>query len=197
MKILRKGHNHEAQLSWRKRDEEQKQWQNKQTPHMTPPTHQNKKQKNKQKKTKKKKQGELQQRNRPGTASRKDYRGLNSFGAKFQTAFVVCFFLKTNYRLERSFYVKLKDWMSNSVIMSRLIWSYAVCKSLLLSPVTVKELLEGPFSTCWRVWTLLDELLTNSIAPDQTPRPVLSDLVLHCLLLPLCPSTYGKYVRQR
>ena len=39
---------------------------------------------------------------------------FNSFGAKFQTTFVVCFFL-TNYRLERSLYVKLKDWMSNSV----------------------------------------------------------------------------------
>ena len=40
----------------------------------------------------------------------------------------------------------LKDWMSNSVDpdetahMSRLIWIYDVCKSLLLSPVAVKEL---------------------------------------------------------
>ena len=40
---------------------------------------------------------------------------LNSFGAKFQTTFVVCFFILTNYRLERRLYVKLKDWMSNSV----------------------------------------------------------------------------------
>ena len=41
---------------------------------------------------------------------------VNSFGAKFQTTFVVCFFfILTNYLLERCLYVKLKDWMSNSV----------------------------------------------------------------------------------
>ena len=41
---------------------------------------------------------------------------FNSFGAKFQTIFVVCvFFILTNYRLERRPYVKLKNWMSNSV----------------------------------------------------------------------------------
>ena len=71
---------------------------------------------------------------------------VNSFGAKFQTTFVVCFSFLTNYRLKRSLYVKLKDWMLNSVdpdetaLMSRFIWIYAVCKSLLLSPVAVKEL---------------------------------------------------------
>ena len=49
-----------------------------------------------------------------------------------------------NYRLKRSLYVKLKDGMSNNVDpdetahMYRLIWTYAVCKSLLLSPVAVK-----------------------------------------------------------
>ena len=40
---------------------------------------------------------------------------LNSFGARFQTTFVACFFILTNYRLERHLYVKLKNWMSNSV----------------------------------------------------------------------------------
>ena len=42
---------------------------------------------------------------------------VNSFGAKFQTTFVVCFFflILTNHLLERRLYVKLKDWMSNSV----------------------------------------------------------------------------------
>ena len=45
---------------------------------------------------------------------------LNVSGAKFQTTYVVCFFrfslfFLTNYRLERSLYVKLKDWLSNSV----------------------------------------------------------------------------------
>ena len=43
---------------------------------------------------------------------------INSFGAKFQTTFVVCvfffFFFLINYRLERSLYVKLKNWNSNS-----------------------------------------------------------------------------------
>ena len=31
--------------------------------------------------------------------------------------------------------------------MSRLIWIYAVCKSLLLSPVAVKELMRNPANT--------------------------------------------------
>ena len=58
---------------------------------------------------------------------------------------VVCFSFLTNYRLKRSLYVKLKDWMSNRVDpdetahMSRLIWIYAVCKSLLLPPVHGSE----------------------------------------------------------
>ena len=69
---------------------------------------------------------------------------LYSFGANFQTTFVVCFSFLTNYRLK---YVKLKYWISNSVDpdetahMSRLIRIYAVCKSLLLSPVAVKVLI--------------------------------------------------------
>ena len=74
---------------------------------------------------------------------------VNSFGARFQTTFVVCFSFLTNYsyRLKRS-YVKLKDSMSNSVDpdetahMSRLIWIYTVCKSPLLSPMAMKELTE-------------------------------------------------------
>ena len=49
--------------------------------------------------------------------------------------------------------MKLKDWMSNSVDpdetahMSRLIWIYSVCKSLLLSPVAVKELSKVRFGS--------------------------------------------------
>ena len=34
---------------------------------------------------------------------------LNSFGAKFHTIFVFCFFILTKYLLERRLYVKLKD----------------------------------------------------------------------------------------
>ena len=34
---------------------------------------------------------------------------VNSFGAKFQTTFVVCFIILTNYCLERRLYVKLND----------------------------------------------------------------------------------------
>ena len=58
-------------------------------------------------------------------------------------------FLFNKLSLERNLYVNLKDWMSNSVDpdetahMSRLIWIYAVCKSLLLSHVAVKELKSG------------------------------------------------------
>ena len=45
---------------------------------------------------------------------------FNSFAAKFQTTFVVCFsflflFFLTNHCLESRLYVKLKDCMSNSV----------------------------------------------------------------------------------
>ena len=73
---------------------------------------------------------------------------LNSFSAKFQTTFVVCFFILTRYRLERRLYIKLRPWMLNSVdpdetaqygSLSRLIWICAVCKNLLLSPLEVKE----------------------------------------------------------
>ena len=34
---------------------------------------------------------------------------INSFLAKFKTTFSVCFFILTNYRLERPLYVELKD----------------------------------------------------------------------------------------
>ena len=44
------------------------------------------------------------------------YSRVNSFGAKFQTTFVVCVCVYlTKYRLERSLYVKFKDWMPKSV----------------------------------------------------------------------------------
>ena len=42
------------------------------------------------------------------------YVQLNSFGARFQTTFFVCFYLINN-RSERSFYVELKHWTSNCV----------------------------------------------------------------------------------
>ena len=58
---------------------------------------------------------------------------LNSFGAKFQTIFVICFFILTNYRLIRRLYLKLKDWMSNSIDPDE------TAKACLL-PVAVKEL---------------------------------------------------------
>ena len=50
----------------------------------------------------------------------------------------------TKYRLEKSLNVKLKtesqkaEIQMRRLIMSRLIWIYAICKSLLLSPVAVK-----------------------------------------------------------
>ena len=40
---------------------------------------------------------------------------FNSFGTRFQTTLVDCVFILTNYRLERRLYVKLKNWMSNSI----------------------------------------------------------------------------------
>ena len=32
--------------------------------------------------------------------------------------------------------------------------------------------------------------MTNSVDIDQTPCPVAPDLGVHCLLVPVCPSTY-------
>ena len=67
-----------------------------------------------------------------------------TMASKISDDIVVCFSFLTNYRLKRSLYVKLKDGMSNSVDpdetahMIRPIWIYAVCKSVLLSPVAVK-----------------------------------------------------------
>ena len=67
---------------------------------------------------------------------------LNSFGAKFQTTFVVCFFYfsKLSFigKVERLIVKQHRSRWDGS--LSRLIWIYAVCKSLLLSPVGVKEL---------------------------------------------------------
>ena len=40
---------------------------------------------------------------------------FNSFHAKFQMPFVIYFFILTNLCLERPLYVKLTDWMSNSI----------------------------------------------------------------------------------
>ena len=72
---------------------------------------------------------------------------LNSFGAKFQRTFVVCFFFYFHKLwLGKTFICKVERlnvkqhrsrWDGS---LSRLIWIYAVCKSLLLSPVAVKEL---------------------------------------------------------
>ena len=69
---------------------------------------------------------------------------FNSFGAKFLMTFVVCFFILTNCRLERRLYVKLKDWMSNSVDPDEMAHLGLCClQKLLLSPVAVKELKGG------------------------------------------------------
>ena len=60
---------------------------------------------------------------------------------KRRLLFVVCFDFLTNYVLEMILYVKLKDWIQMTrLIMSHLIWIFAVCKSLLSSPVAVKRL---------------------------------------------------------
>ena len=63
-------------------------------------------------------------------------------------------FFFNNYRLKRCLYIKLKfihkverlnvkqRRSSETAHMSRLIWIYVLCKSLLLSPVAVKELIQ-------------------------------------------------------
>ena len=35
--------------------------------------------------------------------------------------------------------------------------------------------------------------MANSVDPDQIPHSVASDLGLHCLLSPICPSIQGNY----
>ena len=82
---------------------------------------------------------------------------LNSFGAKFQMTFVICFFfyLKTNYRLERRLYVKLKDWTSN-IEPSHL--DLCCLRKLLLSPVAVKELKERTYFHTYMCNTKLNHL---------------------------------------
>ena len=90
--------------------------------------------------------------------------------------------------------------------MSHLIWIYAVCKSLFLSLVAVKELthlcrVDSATSTLWTgpvptegvsVYFLL--LLcfikisvsnANIVDPDQMPHSAASDLGLHCLPMSL------------
>ena len=71
---------------------------------------------------------------------------FNSFGAKFQTTFVVCFFYFNKLSFGKTFICKVKRlnvkqrrsrWDGS---LSHLIWIYAVCKSLLLSSMAVKEL---------------------------------------------------------
>ena len=36
--------------------------------------------------------------------------------------------------------------------------------------------------------------VTNSVDPDQTPSSVTSDLVLHCVLKPICADSKGYYI---
>ena len=71
---------------------------------------------------------------------------FNSFGAQFQMTFVVCFFFFNKPSLGKTFICKVERlnvkqrrsrWDGS---LSLLFWSYAVCKSLLLLPVAVKEL---------------------------------------------------------
>ena len=39
--------------------------------------------------------------------------------------------------------------------------------------------------------------VANSVDPDETPHSVASHLGLYCLLMPVCPNTYGKYGNRR
>ena len=89
---------------------------------------------------------------------------FNSFVPNFRIYLLTAlYFFLTNYRLERSLYVKLersqyvklKNWMSNSVdlIMSRLTWIYAVCKSLLLLPMAMKGLTNRSLGTFSAIFT--------------------------------------------
>ena len=37
------------------------------------------------------------------------------------------------------------------------------------------------------------EWVAHSVGPDETPHSAASHLGLHCLRMPVCPNTYGKY----
>ena len=54
--------------------------------------------------------------------------------------------------------------------MSRLIWVYAVCKSLLLSPMAVKELIKIPFT--------VNEIVTGLAVICPTDDDLTSELFL-------------------
>ena len=78
---------------------------------------------------------------------RKQFYYFNSFDAKFQMTFVICLFYFNKLTFGKTFICEIERlnvkqrrsrWDGS---MSCLIWIYAVCKSLLLSPVAVKELL--------------------------------------------------------
>ena len=91
--ILRKCHYRETQPSrGTKGREDEKQIRTSQTPHMKPRTHR-------------------QRGTATGELSKPCYYSAPNFRRQLSSAL---FFL-TNYRLERSLYVKLKDWMSNRV----------------------------------------------------------------------------------
>ena len=78
---------------------------------------------------------------------------LNSFGAEFQTTFIVYFFFFFFFFFFYYYFNKLSfgktfickferlNVKQRRSSLSRLIWIYAVCKSLLLLPVAVKELM--------------------------------------------------------
>ena len=72
------------------------------------------------------------------------------------------------------------------------------------NPYTVFTLsIWTPYNTCSKIWTSaiycpmlcsdIAEWLANSVDPDEAPRSAASHLGLHCLLRPVCPTTYGKH----
>ena len=101
---------------------------------------------------------------------------------------VVCFSFLTNYRLKRSLYIKLKDWMSNSVDpdetshMSRFIWISAVCESLLLSPVAVKELMRYPANTQRDYNVVTTSLQRHDVAATLMRRRVFAGKVIKVVM---------------
>ena len=105
---------------------------------------------------------------------------FNSFGAKFQTTFVVCFFYFNKLSFGKTYICKVERlnvkqrrsrWDGS---LSHLIWIYAVCKSLLLSPVAVKESSPSDGSVKMKgsmQWSVIQSRAEFRLQQDSNPGP--------------------------
>ena len=105
---------------------------------------------------------------------------LNSSHAKVQRPFVVCFLILTNHCLERRLYVKLNDWMSNSVDPDEMAHWAISSGSMLFAKAYFFRLWQWKSSSSL-AGKAPKGLLANSADLYQKLQTVVSDQGLHCL----------------